>query len=127
MTFNGRDGRAWSFDETDRLGEPGGFGEVLRRRGPGGARVAIKRVRLRRDDEADRRRRDREVEIADLIAAAAASSTCLRRSTSGPPATTCSWFFRSPTNRCAPPSTTADSTSCRSWTRSTTSRAVSSS
>jgi serine/threonine protein kinase len=70
MTFNRRDGRAWSFDETDRLGEPGGFGEVLRGRGPGGARVAIKRVRLRRDDEADRRRRDREVEIADLIAAA---------------------------------------------------------
>jgi hypothetical protein len=69
VVFRGRDGRIWSFDEKDRIGEPGGFGEVFRGLGHGNAAVAIKRCRLRHDDEAHRRRRDREVEIADLIAA----------------------------------------------------------
>jgi hypothetical protein len=70
VKFAGRDGRIWSFDEADRIGERGGFGEVFRGQGDDGERVAIKRVQLRRGDPGERRRREREVEIADLIAAA---------------------------------------------------------
>jgi eukaryotic-like serine/threonine-protein kinase len=65
--FSGRSGQSWSFDEADRIGERGGFGEVFRGRDQDGNPVAIKRVRLRVGDAAERRRRAREVEVADLL------------------------------------------------------------
>ena len=47
------DGQEWTFDEDDRLGAPGGFGEVFRGRGAPGE-VAVKRLMLTADAAAHR-------------------------------------------------------------------------
>jgi len=67
-TIVGDSGTAWSYDPSRRIGDPGGMGEVFRGSDPTGAAVAIKRVTLRFSTEADRRRREREVEIAAVLA-----------------------------------------------------------
>src|SRR4051794_4570563 len=51
----------WQFDETRRLGPPGGFGEVFLGAGPNGT-VAVKRLHLTAHD-----RSFRELKIADFL------------------------------------------------------------
>ena len=43
----------WSFDDSERLGKPGGFGEVFVGNGPSG-KVAVKRLMLSADQAAHR-------------------------------------------------------------------------
>ena len=59
----GLEAGVWSIDETDRLGPPGGFGEVFRGAGPGGE-VAIKRLKLTAGAAAHR-----EMKIGQVLAA----------------------------------------------------------
>ncbi len=61
-------GTAWTADLTAPLGDPGGFGQVYAGYGPDSTEVAIKVVPLRHGDEAERRRRAREIEIAARLA-----------------------------------------------------------
>lgn len=75
-SFRGEGGRIWSYDESSPIGDPGGMGAVFEGSDESGGHVAVKRVRLPSDTEADRRRRDRELEIADdLIAGRDAGSS----------------------------------------------------
>ncbi|TCC56571.1 serine/threonine protein kinase [Kribbella pittospori] len=68
-TVVGNSGTKWAFDPNDRIGEPGGFGEVFRGRGSHGEAVAIKRVRMPSGGGVGfERLREREVEIGRLIA-----------------------------------------------------------
>jgi len=73
MRFTGESGATWDYDESARLGEKSGFGEVFVGEDEVGAAVAVKRVRLIWGDDAERRRREREVEIGRVIGAAPAS------------------------------------------------------
>ncbi|WP_425553512.1 serine/threonine-protein kinase [Dactylosporangium salmoneum] len=71
VIFVDTDGRQWSFDAADRIGERSGMGEVFRGSGPGGQPVAIKRIRPGGYGEGPERRRMREVEIGHLLMRAA--------------------------------------------------------
>jgi Protein kinase domain len=68
--FPGESGRFWSYDDTTRIGDPSGMGAVFEGESESGDQVAIKRVRLPADTPENRRRRDRELEIADKLIAA---------------------------------------------------------
>jgi serine/threonine protein kinase len=68
VSFTGESGAVWSYEPTVRIGDQSGFGEVFRGVGPDGGSVAVKRVALRWDDEGERRRREREVETAQVLA-----------------------------------------------------------
>jgi serine/threonine-protein kinase len=52
----------WEYSETERLGEPGGFGEVFAGKAAGGAPVAIKRLKLSASEAAHR-----ELDIAATL------------------------------------------------------------
>lgn len=65
--FVGNSGAEWVYDEGRRIGDPGGMGEVFEGTSSCGLAVAVKRVRLRLGDEGERRRRARELEIADRL------------------------------------------------------------
>jgi hypothetical protein len=77
MRFIGESGAEWDYDGTSRLGDKSGFGEVFEGTDQAGNAVAVKRVRLLWGDEAERRRREREVEIGEVINAS--TSTYLVR------------------------------------------------
>ena len=68
MRFTGESGAEWAYDENTRIGEKSGFGEVFGGADPTGRPVAVKRVRLPWGNEAERRRREREVDIGKVIA-----------------------------------------------------------
>jgi hypothetical protein len=74
-SFRGESGRLWSYDETSPIGDPGGMGFVFDGSDEAGDRVAVKRVELRGHTEADERRRQREVEIADNLIEGRASGS----------------------------------------------------
>jgi hypothetical protein len=65
--FSDAEGGEWRYDEADRIGEAGGFGQVFRGVGADGRDVAVKRVRLAETGESAERRRVREVEIGDKL------------------------------------------------------------
>jgi serine/threonine protein kinase len=65
--FTGQAGIEWRADLDEPLGPPGGFGQVYAGQGPEGSDVAVKIVPLRFGDEAERRRRAREIEIATRL------------------------------------------------------------
>jgi hypothetical protein len=65
--FSGQAGTAWAIDLTAPLGDRGGFGQVYAGHGSDGAAVAIKIVPLLQGDEAERRRRAREIEIGTRL------------------------------------------------------------
>ncbi|MBO4273341.1 serine/threonine-protein kinase [Microbispora triticiradicis] len=65
--FRGRRGVEWSYDESQRIGDRSGMGQVFRGIGPDARPIAVKRVGLRSPGEGEERRRAREVEIADLL------------------------------------------------------------
>jgi hypothetical protein len=67
-TFTGESGAAWQYDPQDRIGDPSGMGQVFGGRAADGAPVAVKRVLLRLDTDQERQRREREVEIAAILA-----------------------------------------------------------
>ena len=66
-SFKGASGRQWSYDVNKRLGPAGGFGEVFLA-SDGKYEFAVKRIPLRIGDQRERRRREREVEIAQKLA-----------------------------------------------------------
>ncbi|MFD9946267.1 protein kinase [Nonomuraea sp. NPDC059023] len=66
--FVGESGTQWAYDQGARIGDLGGFGEVYRGQSPDGMPIAVKHVPLRRGHPAERRRREREVEIAQVLA-----------------------------------------------------------
>jgi serine/threonine protein kinase len=65
--FVGQAGVEWAVDLGHPLGPPGGFGQVYAGQGPDGSDIAVKIVPLRYGDEAERRRRAREIEIATRL------------------------------------------------------------
>lgn len=67
-TFVGESGAQWTYDESARLGDKSGFGEVFLGADSHSEPVAVKRIRLVGGSEADRRLREREVEIGQVIA-----------------------------------------------------------
>jgi len=71
--FTDNNGAEWSFEESDRIGDPSGMGAVFRGAGADGTPVAIKRVRLAGPDLGDERRRARELEIGQILLTAARS------------------------------------------------------
>ncbi|GAA0587769.1 hypothetical protein GCM10010172_85930 [Paractinoplanes ferrugineus] len=66
--FDGEHGGQWSYDPDARLGDPGAFGEVFEGTGSDGHPVAVKRIPLPWDVEGERRLREREVEIGQILA-----------------------------------------------------------
>ncbi|GAA4733855.1 hypothetical protein [Phytohabitans rumicis] len=71
-SFDGESGARWSYDPSAQIGDRGGFGLVFGGTGPTGQEVAVKRVPLRWDVESERRRREREVEIDQVLATTSA-------------------------------------------------------
>ncbi|MEV0566857.1 serine/threonine-protein kinase [Dactylosporangium sp. NPDC050588] len=67
LRFTDGDGVQWTYDDQDNIGEPGGMGSVFRGTGPDGTPVAIKRVRLQYPGVSAERRRDREVQISEVL------------------------------------------------------------
>jgi hypothetical protein len=65
--FLGQSGQEWDLQESQKIGDPGGMGEVFTGIGPNGQKVAIKRVRLVTSATTEKRRREREIEIADSL------------------------------------------------------------
>ena len=55
----------WSYDPTDRLGPPGGFGSVFRGKAPDGTAVAVKKLVIK-PDEAQHRELDVAAELAGI-------------------------------------------------------------
>jgi len=72
ISFVGESGVQWSYDPHARIGDRSGFGQVFRGLGPAGEATAVKRVPLRWDRESERRRREREVEIDQVLATVSA-------------------------------------------------------
>lgn len=66
-TFEGHQGRLWSFEPKRLLGQPGGFGRVYVGNAEDGAKVAVKVVPLRDGGYAERQQRNRELEIASHL------------------------------------------------------------
>jgi serine/threonine protein kinase len=67
-SFKGASGRRWSYDADKRLGPAGGFGEVFLA-SDDRDEFAVKRIPLKVGDLRERRRREREVEIAQKLIA----------------------------------------------------------
>jgi hypothetical protein len=65
--FIGQAGIEWRVNLDELLGPPGGFGQVCGGYRPDGSDVAVKIVALQQGDEAERRRREREIEIATRL------------------------------------------------------------
>jgi serine/threonine protein kinase len=65
-SFKGASGRRWSYDANKRLGPGGGFGEVFLAT-DGRYEFAVKRIPLRIGNRRERRRRERELEIAQKL------------------------------------------------------------
>jgi hypothetical protein len=65
--FVGQAGVEWTVNLDNPLGPPGGFGQVYAGQGPDGSDIAVKIVPLRYGDEAEQRRRAREIEIATRL------------------------------------------------------------
>ncbi|MEV8517924.1 serine/threonine-protein kinase [Dactylosporangium sp. NPDC051484] len=72
VAFDGESGARWSYDPDSRIGDDSGFGQVFRGTGPEGEAVAVKLVQLRWDAQSERHRREREVEIDQVLATTAA-------------------------------------------------------
>jgi len=66
-SFQGESGQHWSYDETSPIGEPGGMGSVFEGFDDTEGSVAVKLVELRGHSEGDKKRRQREVDIADRL------------------------------------------------------------
>jgi serine/threonine protein kinase len=64
----GANGKAWSYDEQESLGDPGATGQVLAGVDADGLLLAIKRVPLASESQGARRRQGREPEIFELLA-----------------------------------------------------------
>lgn len=72
VTFTGESGATWSYDDKAApIGDPSANGQVFHGLAQDGRPVAIKRVSTRSGEEAERRRRDREVEIGQVLTASA--------------------------------------------------------
>jgi hypothetical protein len=71
-SFVGASGRRWSYDADKPLGPHGGFGEVFLA-SDGTHEFAVKRISLKIGDQRERRRREREVEIAHKLTSGGAS------------------------------------------------------
>lgn len=65
--FADANGVEWTYDERDKIGDPSGMGAVFRAAGPDGTPVAVKRVGLSYPSLSAERRRDREVQIGDVL------------------------------------------------------------
>ncbi|GAB3842492.1 hypothetical protein GCM10027610_053370 [Dactylosporangium cerinum] len=61
------DGVEWTYDDHKTIGDPGGMGSVFEGAGRDGTPVAVKRVRLPYPGVSAERRRDREVQISELL------------------------------------------------------------
>ena len=72
QSFRDTGGKAWSYDESARIGDGSGMGQVFRGRG-GGEAVAVKRVQPYDFSDSAERRRQREAEIGERLMRAAAS------------------------------------------------------
>jgi serine/threonine protein kinase len=75
-TFFGQTGIEWFFDEGQPIGDRSGMGLVFKgTQVASGRQTAIKQVKLRFGSTGERRRRDREVEIGQLLAKASGSDS----------------------------------------------------